>query len=178
MMHHIATALLERGGERMEGVFRLPGNMKKVGELRISVADGIAGLADAPVHDLGSLFKSWFGSLPEPIVHRDVVPRLTKAHLERAFIPFADSLPLLPQLTLKYLVGFLKRMALSAEITKMGAPNLAMVFAPNIVDMADGVDPMQIARLSETSKEFLVSLINEWDVSEIYPVSEELLTEE
>jgi hypothetical protein len=177
MMHDIASALLARGAETMEGVFRLPGNMKKVAELRISASDGEPGLADALVHDLGSLFKSWFGSLPEPLIHKDLVPKLTAAHLERSFIAFADQLEKLPQFVLKYLIGFLKRMALSANITKMGAPNLAMVFAPNIVDMSNITDPMQVARLSETSKDFILALIGEWDVSEVYPLPEEMLRE-
>jgi hypothetical protein len=178
MMHHRAEAIFENGGVRMEGIFRLPGNMKKVGELRLTVSQGPSGLAGALIHDLGSLFKSWFGSLPEPIVDKDLVEKLTTAHGKRTFIPFADELPALPQITLKYLIGFLKRMAVSAAVTKMGAPNLAMVFAPNIVDMSATIDPMQVARLSETSKEFLLALINEWDISEIYPLSQELLGQE
>jgi hypothetical protein len=57
----------------------------------------------------------------------------------------------------------------------MGEANLAMVFAPNIVDMSETTNPMQVARVSETSKEFLLALINDWDVSEIYPLPEEML---
>jgi hypothetical protein len=56
----------------------------------------------------------------------------------------------------------------------MGARNLAMVFAPNMSDIAD---PMQVARISETSKEFLLALIGEWDVSDIYPLPDEMMRE-
>jgi hypothetical protein len=48
----------------------------------------------------------------------------------------------------------------------MGAPNLAIVFAPNLIDMSATVDRMQVARLSETAEDFLLALLNNWDVSE------------
>jgi hypothetical protein len=175
MMHDIAYALLSRGAQTMEGIFRLPGSMKKVAELQNSASEGEAGLANAGIHDLGSLFKSWFGSLPEPIIHKDLVPQMITAHTERSFVAFANQLQQVPQLTLKYLVGFLKQMATSEKETKMGGPNLAMVFAPNIVDMSMTTEPMQVARLSETAKEFLHALILEWDVFDVYPLTPELL---
>jgi hypothetical protein len=53
-----------------------------------------------------------------------------------------------------------------------------MVFAPNIVDMSATTHAMQVERLSETLKEIILALMSDWDVSEIYPLSEELLTEE
>jgi hypothetical protein len=105
MMHDIASALLARGADSMEGFFRLPGNMKKVGEFRIAASECAASLADA----LGSLFKSWFGSLPEPIVRKGLVPELISAHEQHNFLPIVNQLPQLPQLMLKYLVDFLKR---------------------------------------------------------------------
>jgi hypothetical protein len=175
MVHQIATALLASGAEGREGVFRLPGNMKKVSEMQTAIGERDAVLDSAEIHDLGSLFKAWFSNLPESIVGQELVPALKTASETHTFIEFANALPQLPQLTLKYLIGFLRRMAKSEAVTRMGPPNLAMVFAPNIVDVTNTTDPMQVAKVSEVSKEFLMTLINEWDVSDIYPLNPEIL---
>jgi hypothetical protein len=177
MIHRIAGALLAAGAENTEGIFRLPGNMKKVRELQQAISQGEFPLENCEVHDLGSLFKSWFSSLPEPIVQKDVLPMLRTAFEENSLISFADKLPQLARLTLKYLVGFLKRIASFSEVTRMGVSNLAIVFAPNVVDMSCPADPLQMARVSETGKEFMIVLINEWDVSEMYPLPPEMLVE-
>jgi hypothetical protein len=177
MMHQMASALLARGGEGREGVFRLPGNMKTVNGMQRVVGEQPQVLDKAEIHDLGSLLKAWFSNLPQPIVHADVVPRLKTAHEDHTFIEFANGLPDLEKLTLKYLVGFLRRMACAEAVTKMGAPNLAMVFAPNVVDIAGGSDVMQVAKTSDIAKEFLIALINDWDVTDVYPPSQEMLAE-
>jgi hypothetical protein len=176
IVHEIATALLARGAEGIEGVFRLPGNMRLLREVQASIQTaGAAALAPLQVHDLASLFKSWFGGLPPPIVHRDLVPQLTSAAEDRAFVAFADGLPELGRGALKYLVGFLRHFAAAAAATKMDARNLAIVFAPNIVDVSGAADPMLIARMSETSRDFLVTLITDWDFADVWPVPPDVL---
>jgi hypothetical protein len=176
-MHWIASAIFASGKERTEGVFRLPGNMKKLAEIQEGLATDSSLLAGAGIHDLGSLYKSWFASLPDIIIPTETLPKMMAARDAKTFVPFADGLPPIYRHTLKYLIGFLIKFAEFQATTKMGPPNLAMVFAPNIVDMSSLFDPMEVARLSSDSKDFILALMEGWDVSDIYPLAPEMLEE-
>ena len=73
-----------------------------------------------------------------------------------------------------YLVGFLRRMAKSEAVTLMGIPNLAMVFAPNISYIPSDASPLNQAAMTNSVKTALAALIVSWDVSQIYPLNENL----
>jgi hypothetical protein len=88
---------------------------------------------------------------------------------------FADRLPDIPRLTLMYLIGFLRRVSLAVEFTKMTPHNLAICFAPNVVDMSGIYDTYKAGRVADAAKQFLVKLIEEWDTGEVYPPTEAML---
>jgi hypothetical protein len=176
VLHVMTERLIEKGAEKTEGIFRIPGNGKKVLELEAQVNVGNLALRDGDLHDVGSLFKSWFAKLGEPIVHESLVDSLkAAAEAQKGFLPFLESLPQPHFISLKYLIGFLQRLSKFADVTRMGAKNFAMVFAPNIVSLDSVKDPMQIASLTDMIQEFLAWLIGTWDTADIYPVPEPLL---
>ena len=86
------------------------------------------------------------------------------------FIEFAAALPPVNSMTLGYLIGFLQEVAKYQNITKMGPKNLAMVFAPNIVqfDVAAAAGSTKLD--AGIGQFFLEQLIEKWDVSLIYPM--------
>jgi hypothetical protein len=167
-IHVIAEKLFEMGAESCEGVFRIPGNGKKVLQLEDEVNHGNLAL-EAGLHDIGSLFKVWFAKLPEPIVGVDLLGTLKSAYETKTFVEFVENLPHAHLLTLRYLIGFLQRLAKAEGITKMTPKNLAMVFAPNLVALDHIRDPMQIAAYTEMIQEFICTLILSWDTSDVYP---------
>jgi hypothetical protein len=175
ILHRIATALIAKGCERWEGIFRLPGSHDKVGRLQKTINDGGEGIELADVNDLASLFKSWFAQLPEPIINRDTLPQLKSAWETKEFVPFVEALAPAFSDVLKYLIGFLKRLTLAVEFTKMTARNYAICFAPNLVDTGSIKDPMQISKYSDMSQEFLITLIETWDTTGIYPPEDGIL---
>jgi hypothetical protein len=70
---------------------------------------------------------------------------------------------------MKYLIGFLKRIVAAGEITKMTPKNLSICFAPNIIDTSGVTDPLQMSQYSEMSQDFIITLIETWDTTPIYP---------
>jgi hypothetical protein len=176
MPHLIATAMLAQGAERREGIFRLPGNGKTVKKLIASISKRLNVIEGAELNDLASLFKSWYGSLPESLVSKELVTNLGEAAVSQQYVDFADGLPELSKLTLMYLIGFLRKLSLSVEFTKMTPRNLAICFAPNIVDLSGIFDTVKATQLAEVAQQFMVALIEEWDVTEAYPPTEAMLT--
>jgi hypothetical protein len=168
--HNIATAILANGGENREGLFRLPGNMKKVAELQERISTGAPFTDGVDVNDLASLFKAWYGALPETLISKSMTADLAVAAESKSMVAFANRIPELPRVTLKYLFGFLRHIAAAEAKTKMTPNNLAICFAPNLVDLSPAVDPIKAKRLSEYAQKFVAALIESWDVSDVYPL--------
>ena len=164
----ITKALIEKGATHREGIFRQPGNMKKVEEMVEASNSGEDVLSDASVDDLASLMKRWFRDMSELIVPQQSVQYLQKANDNNQSIEFAASLPPVHSMTLAYLIGFLQEMSKHSDETLMTMSNLAMVFAPNIVppDINNIPKPNQ----PSVGKTFLENLIQKWDVSLVYPM--------
>jgi hypothetical protein len=168
VLHIMTERLFELGIEQVEGVFRIPGNGKTIVQLEQAVNTGDFSLS-GDVHDVGSLFKSWFAKLPEPIVGAEMLGALKTTFETKEYAKFVTQLPNAHQITLRYLIGFLQRMIKVAAVTRMSDKNFAMVFSPNLVALDNIKDPLQIARYAEMIQEFVGSLILHWDTSDVYP---------
>jgi hypothetical protein len=143
--------------------------MARVNEMWEALNRGENPLAEATLNDLASLFKGWFAGLPVPIVPASEVPRLRAVgDGDRNFVDFVATPPPLHGVVLTYLVGFLHRMSLAAEVIKMPAQNLAICFGPNVIS-SDGVGAMEFARHAELSSDFLVDLIDKLDTRSLFP---------
>jgi hypothetical protein len=176
ILPHMADNLLRKCAEQCEGIFRLPGNMKNVAMMAEAANQGREMIAQAPIHDIGSLFKMWFRELPDPVVNMENVDELRNVWETKEYVQFADSLPPAHKLTLMYLVGFLQRLARAESVTLMSQKNLAIVFAPNIVQSST-TNPATMKLFSDIGQEFLITLIATWDTSYIYPLNPEMLSE-
>jgi hypothetical protein len=171
----MAEGLIAKGAEAHEGIFRLPGNIRKVKDMEQALNDGQDPVTGADLNDLASLFKSWFGSLPEALITDDQLPKLKTAYETKEYVEFVQAIPRAHSITLKYLIGFLKRMTPCEAATKMSAKNYAICFAPNIVSSGSITNQSMLAQYAEISQEFLVHLIGHWDTSDIYPPPPALL---
>jgi hypothetical protein len=164
-----ATLLMKKGAETWEGIFRLPGNLAHVKEMADALNRGDDPLTDVSLNDLASLFKSWFGDLPIPLVPPEAVARLTEiANGSHNFVEFLATLPPLHTLVLTFLIGFLQKLSIAQEVTKMNARNLAICFAPNVVSSA-GVAPEDFGKHAETAARFVTDLIEKLDTAALYP---------
>ena len=165
----MSEALIKTGGTHTEGIFRKPGNMKRVHEMMEQANRGIDVFTFANPYDISSLYKEWFRDLVDPLVPFDMMFSIENCLINHKAVEFAEQLPGLHAITLAYLIGFLQEMAKYENETKMSISNYAMVFAPNIVFVQNKED-------LELSRRFIFQLINDWDVSSIYPFPSELLS--
>jgi hypothetical protein len=175
IVHQMATAILDRGAENIEGIFRLSGNGRVIAEMKEKINQGELPLGEGTINDIATVFKQWFGSLDDPIVHRDFLPRFRTAFETKDYMAFVAELPQVHQLTLKYLIGFLQRMKRAEAQTKMTENNLAIVFGPNLIDLEGIKEPLEISEASQMAQDFIGFLIRTWDTSDIYPPAPELL---
>jgi hypothetical protein len=176
ILHQMAEALIAKGCEQWEGLFRLPGNSSVITRMQKTMNEGGNPLELAVMNDLASLFKSWFGELPEPLVNADMLPGLKTAYETKSYTTFVKEMPPVHMSVLMYLIGFLKRLMPAAEATKMTARNYAICFAPNLIDTSSVADPMQMSEYAKISQDFVVSLIEGWDTTGMYPPNPELMS--
>ena len=171
-LHQLAEAMFEAGAEKIEGIFRLPGNMRNVDRLAELANMGENIMNNIPLHDIASLLKKWVRELAEPIVPKKMNDRFMEAGASGDWLAFVDKLPQLHMTTLAYLIGFLQRLSKAQAVTKMGPDNLAMVFGPNVVQ--PGTILLNEKTFVDKSKQFLLFLIENWDVSAVYPLNVEV----
>eukprot|EP00744_Colponema_vietnamica_P005349 GILI01007846.1.p1 GENE.GILI01007846.1~~GILI01007846.1.p1 ORF type:complete len:421 (+),score=138.84 GILI01007846.1:86-1264(+) len=137
-----AIAYLEKNAMDLEGVFRLPGSTAQVQALKQQYDDGeepdLNEILDA--HTITSLLKLFFREMPEPLFPFDMYPTFIQAQQLKddtqryqAVVVTVGSLPRLHYVLLRTLCRFLHRLSLCSKVTKMGVPNLALVFAPNLL---------------------------------------------
>jgi hypothetical protein len=174
--HHMAEHMLKKGCEQAEGLFRLPGNLKRVEEMAEATNKGRDAISPAPMNDIASLFKKWFRDLPDPVVCKECLPRLRDAYDDKSYIQFVSYLPRAHMLTFMYLIGFLQRLVRAQAVTLMTAKNLAIVFGPNVVQ-TDETTEAEMKRFAEIAIELIITLIEQWDTSYIYPLNPEFLVE-
>lgn len=166
-MHKCAEAIIAKGGMKSQGIFRLSGSMRRVEEMTNAANLGEDVLQGPELNDLASFFKKWVREIPETLVP----PLYEEAYNDandgtHRIIEFVNSLPKLYKCSLGYLVGFLQKIAIAVDETKMTATNLAIVFAPNVIQYKS--DMMRDS--SSNSRTFLTYLLENWDVSFVYPL--------
>ena len=158
--------LIKKGCFSKEGIFRKPGNIKKVNEMATNANSGMEVLSGAALDDIASLMKKWFRDMNDYIVPNNLAHFMNVALQEGKTIAFAAALPPVNSITLAYLIGFLQELAKYEGTTKMGPENLAMCFSPNIVSPEFASKTLSAG----PGQSFLLYLIEHWDVSLIYPL--------
>ena len=169
-VHEMAELLLKKGAEQTEGIFRHVGNKKNVTNYEDRINEGSPLDQNINIHDLASLFKSWFSMLPDPLIPNSYIPDLKNAFEDGSFIPFVRKLPKAHLYTLKYIIGFFQKLVKSEEVTKMTAGNLAICFGPDIVSTQDVKDLSAFEKFKNISIKLLSVLIKDLVTDDIYPL--------
>ncbi|KAI0768673.1 hypothetical protein BD413DRAFT_478710 [Trametes elegans] len=133
----LADGILALGGTKCEGIFRVPGDGDLVSELKLRIDKGYYSLegVDDP-HVLASLLKLWLRELCDPLVPDELYNDcITCAHRPEECVQIVQRLPTINRRVVLFVVSFLQ-LFLEERIqsaTKMTAPNLALVMAPNLL---------------------------------------------
>lgn len=184
ILDKMTKRLFELHVDKVQGIFRHPGSMKSVNDILnktdIDLDHFLDGLS---VHDVASLLKKWFRALPGGLISESerfelnqVIGNFSQSDIEKddenanllinQCVDFAEHKISKPnQLSLKYLVGFLKHMSTYADTTLMDKSNLGMVFGPSIIYMSDSENSEEAALYSSLGQYFLTALLLGWNVS-------------
>ncbi|GJE99020.1 RhoGAP-domain-containing protein [Phanerochaete sordida] len=133
----LADGILALGGTKAEGIFRVPGDGDLVSELKLRIDKGYYTLDgfDDP-HVLASLLKLWLRELADPLVPDEMYNDcIAESRDPAACVRLVHRLPTINRRVVLFVVSFLQ-LFLDEKvqgITKMTAPNLALVMAPNLL---------------------------------------------
>uniref|UniRef100_A0A6B2L232 Rho-GAP domain-containing protein n=1 Tax=Arcella intermedia TaxID=1963864 RepID=A0A6B2L232_9EUKA len=128
-----------------EGLFRLSGNQTQIHQLKDKYDQGVyEDLKAVDCHVVTNILKLFLRELPEPLVTfslylplLDIASSMNSDHdIQPKIAELRYLLHTLPSSHFKvlhYLCSFLSDISKRAEITKMGAINLAIVFASNVM---------------------------------------------
>ncbi|KAJ3129235.1 hypothetical protein HK100_008764 [Physocladia obscura] len=143
----LTDAILTLNGCKTEGIFRVPGDIDMVNELRIRLERGkydVTGISDP--HVASSLLKLWLRELAEPLIPADLYDDCIDIGRE-ATIPESEEdvgalayeligeMPDINRRVALYMLNFLKVVAdpQNQSFTRMTHANIALVFAPNFL---------------------------------------------
>ncbi|XP_013408982.1 rho GTPase-activating protein 39 isoform X2 [Lingula anatina] len=163
----LSEEVLRLNGAQVEGIFRVPGDIDAVNELKVRFDQWIPPGEISDPHVPASLLKLWYRELHEPVIppefYEDCINNY--ANPEEA-VALVHNLPEINRLVLSYLIRFLQVFAASenAQITKMDVNNLAMVMAPNCL-RCESEDPRVIFENTRKEMAFVRTLIQNLDTS-------------
>jgi hypothetical protein len=175
----LSEFVIKKGGPESVGLFRLSGNVVTVKEAIASVnrgADPVVTFDQLSINDCAALFKAWFMCLPERIISIDNFNDLQTAYeTTKNYRACVDGLLPAQIAVLKFVVGFLRKLATYEAVTKMGLSNFRIIFSPIIVSMPKLDDPVAAMAHTMISLEFVGWLFENLDPDGVYPVSPDVL---
>jgi len=116
----------------------VPGNNAEIARIKAQFNRLEYAVSTEDPNDLASVLKLWFRELKEPLIP----PSLYDEAIKSAGDPAAskqilEKIPEINRRVVEAALAFLREMAKHSEKTKMGAANLAMVFAPGFLRSGD-----------------------------------------
>ncbi|KAM6201383.1 rho GTPase-activating protein 11A-like [Rhynchocyon petersi] len=131
-----------------EGLFRKSGSVIRLRALKNKLDHGERCLTSAAPCDIAGLLKQFFRELPEPILPADLHEALFKAQQlgeEEKNTATVMLSCLMADHTidiLRYFFNFLRNVSLRSSENKMDSSNLAVIFAPNLLQTNEGREKM------------------------------------
>ncbi|KAJ1891484.1 hypothetical protein LPJ66_006892, partial [Kickxella alabastrina] len=137
VLEQLTGLITSLGGDRTEGLFRVPGNGDAVALTRLQIEAGqpdFSGIHDPNVP--ASLLKEWLRDLADPLIPESMYDECMAKPADRDTVQSVlDRIPDTSLGVIKYLLGFLSNL-LHPDVqasTKMDGSNLALVFGPTLL---------------------------------------------
>ncbi|XP_058077087.1 rho GTPase-activating protein 2-like isoform X2 [Magnolia sinica] len=128
--------LYSQGGLKAEGIFRINPENSKEENVRDQLNRGIVP-DDIDVHCLAGLIKAWFRELPAGVLDGLSPEQVLQCNTEEESVELVKLLLPTQAALLNWAVDLMADVVEEEEANKMNARNIAMVFAPNMTQMAD-----------------------------------------
>eukprot|EP00053_Salpingoeca_punica_P012173 m.109026 g.109026 ORF g.109026 m.109026 type:complete len:520 (-) comp15879_c0_seq1:485-2044(-) len=132
----LTEAIIKRNGHRTEGIFRVPGDIDAVNNLKVLIDKNERPEESTDPHVPGSALKLWFRELYEPLIPADTYNACIKACDDAVkSVEVVSTLPELNRRILLYIIRFLQLVGHpdNMKANKMTYDNLAMVWSPNFL---------------------------------------------
>ncbi|KAL7611875.1 hypothetical protein Lser_V15G06562 [Lactuca serriola] len=136
--------LYSQGGLQAEGVFRINAENSQEEHLRNQLNSGVVPNG-IDVHCLAGLIKAWFRELPRGVLDPLSPERVMQCESEEDCAALVRLLPLTEAALLDWAVNLMADVVQQQHFNKMNAHNIAMVFAPNMTQMADPLTALMYA---------------------------------
>ncbi|KAK3588177.1 hypothetical protein CHS0354_012242 [Potamilus streckersoni] len=187
----LCIQIVEAKGLEMTGVYRIPGNKAAVTTIQEEVNKGVDKMnldheKWSDVNVISSLLKSFFRTLPEPLIPDELYQSFIDANrmqdTERRMLKIKRLLHELPEHnfeTFRILAKHLNKVAQYGDVNKMEAKNLAIVFGPTLIHKTDDSVMTLMTDMSDRCK-IIESIIlhsdwffSSWDVDNYVPTDDD-----
>ncbi|KAL2233754.1 rho GTPase-activating protein 3 [Sesamum indicum] len=128
--------LYSEGGLQAEGIFRINAENSQEENVRNQLNRGIVPHG-IDVHCLSGLIKAWFRELPSGVLDSLTPEQVMHCNTEEECTMLVKSLPPTEAALLDWAINLMSDVVHHEHENKMNARNIAMVFAPNMTQMAD-----------------------------------------
>lgn len=128
--------LYHQGGLKAEGIFRINAENSHHEHVRDQLNKGIVPM-DIDSYCLAGLIKAWFRELPQGVLDELTPEQVLECHTEEDTVALVKLLPPTQAALLDWAVNLMADVVQEEVVNKMNARNIAMVFAPNMTQMAD-----------------------------------------
>lgn len=128
--------LYSEGGLKAEGIFRINADNSQEEFVRDQLNRGLVPLG-IDVHCLSGLIKAWFRELPTGVLDSLTPEQVMHCNSEEDCTNLMKLLPSTEAALLDWAINLMADVVEHEHFNKMNARNIAMVFAPNMTQMAD-----------------------------------------
>ncbi|PON48193.1 Rho GTPase-activating protein [Trema orientale] len=136
--------LYAQGGLRAEGIFRINAENSQEEIVRDQLNRGVIP-EGVDVHSLAGLIKAWFRELPTGVLDSLSPEQVIQCQTEDECAELVRLLPPIEAALLDWAINLMADVVQHEDLNKMNARNIAMVFAPNMTQMADPLTALMYA---------------------------------
>lgn len=172
--------LYGQGGLQAEGIFRINGENSQEEYVRDQLNRGV--IPDGiDIHCLAGLIKAWFRELPTGVLDPLSPEQVMQCQTEEDCLQLVRLLPPTESALLDWAINLMADVVQQEHLNKMNARNVAMVFAPNMTQMADPLTALMYAvqvmnflktLISRTLREREDSVVEQTPSSQLEPFDE------
>lgn len=150
IMVKLTEAILQHGGRKAEGIFRVAGNTQQVHKMQELFNEMNFEEISKDPHVLVAVLKLWLRELKEPLIPNSIYHDCLDCETTTECVAIINKMPELNKAALAHFVGFLREISKPEYLpfTKMDVNSLCLVSAPMLfrcpsTDMAELVVNMQ-----------------------------------
>ncbi|CAJ2654692.1 unnamed protein product [Trifolium pratense] len=136
--------LYAQGGLQAEGIFRINADNRQEENVRDQLNKGVVP-QNIDVHCLAGLIKAWFRELPRGVLDSLSPDQIMQCQTEEDCAELSNQLPHTEASLLDWTINLMADVVQEEHLNKMNARNIAMVFAPNMTQMADPLTALMYA---------------------------------